>query len=182
MFAFAIILWEICHWRIAYSGVHRAEVKDSIERLGIRLDVSKNIPKELKKIIVQSWDQSPVVRPMFEHIFEAVELFDASSFVEIIDGRTSFNQDDEPEPNHHFSMQVNADKLNNLLLSPGVIPLSPEVHIAKPAPVTQDLVLKDNPELARFWNNITADANELSWEYFYDHVSLFLDLDNPNDL
>lgn len=79
----------------------------------------------------------------------------------------------------HFSTFVNPDKLKSILSPPQEVAQIVDTPKA-PLSATQDHEL--NAELLKFWNNITADAAELSWDHFYDHVSLFLDLDDPDEL
>jgi hypothetical protein len=167
---------------MAYAGVHRAEVKDSIGRLGIRLDISEKIPKELGKIISLSWDQNPSVRPKFSDICDALELFDPTDLTDYPDGICLAYIESELEINPRFSAQINVEDMNTLLLPVSAGEIKPAQQFVEARNFHKEAEMKTNPELERFWNNLAADAIDISWDHFFDHVLLFLDLDNPNEL
>ena len=64
VYAFAIILWELAHWKASYVGISLGEIRDSIKG-GDRLPIDEKVPPEFKDLIETSWKMNPKERTTF---------------------------------------------------------------------------------------------------------------------
>ena len=60
MFSYAIIIWELAHWNVAFDNLDIFEIKDLI-RAGDLLPIHEAIPKSFESIIETGWDQDQLI-------------------------------------------------------------------------------------------------------------------------
>lgn len=80
MFSYSVILWEVCHWKMAFVNLDMYEIKDIIKS-GERLPIHEAIPKSFESIITCAWDQEQLKRPTFTEIQAFLEVVDFSEDV-----------------------------------------------------------------------------------------------------
>lgn len=71
-----MVTWEISHWRQAYEGIDRFDVKDSIVKKKDRLTIGPLIPRAVSSLIVSCWEQNLNARPAFPTIIDFLEVLD----------------------------------------------------------------------------------------------------------
>ena len=73
VFAFAVVLWELSHWLIAYQQVSVLEIRDAIKN-GDRLVISEQVSLEIGGLITDCWNPNPKLRPSYAQILSRLKL------------------------------------------------------------------------------------------------------------
>ena len=78
VYAYAILLWEICSSSVPYKGLAPAQVIARVIVNDMRPSVPLNATRQLRDLIVSSWQKDPSLRPTFNEIvnkFKTGELY-----------------------------------------------------------------------------------------------------------
>jgi len=72
VFSYGIVLWEIAHRQIPYSGSSLPIIRQCVME-GQRLPIEESVPEAFGKLVEMCWDKTPQSRPSFLKIIDYIE-------------------------------------------------------------------------------------------------------------
>ncbi len=84
VYSFGIIMWEVLTRERLFPDMHPFAVAYKVMSERLRPPIPPECPEDLKKVMEESWNQDPLVRPSFEELIEKFDKFStiyASKFI-----------------------------------------------------------------------------------------------------
>jgi len=72
VYSYAILLWELCTRQHPYEDVPTIGIREGVKS-GERMSIPDEVPKPMRQLILDCWNQQPQDRPPFDVVIERIQ-------------------------------------------------------------------------------------------------------------